>query len=212
MEEKSFLQNRIASRVISGLSVVMVCLYPCLFQWFNNADESPAKDLLPMLPVFLGIAVAVWAVAYLLIRSFSGTSFFTAVAMFVFINIGLCSSVLKSHIGWVQDRYLILVGLVALLALVIFLRKHKGFPGTELCLLILIALTSISVMSFIRAVPTLYEIVAAERKESCIDEKTEFVTEQRPNVYFILMDEYGGYENLKKYYDYDNTLNNSTQP
>lgn len=204
MEEKSFFQNKVASKVISLAAVVMVCLYPCLFQWFTNADESPARDLLPMLPIFLGIAAVVWVISWLLIRNFSGTSFFTAVAMFVFINIGLCSSMLKNHIAWLQDRYLLLVVFLALVALAIVLRRHKGFPGTEICLIILIALTSISLMSFIQAAPTLFEIMVAERKDSRIDENTRFTTEQRPNVYFILMDEYGGYENLQAYFDYDN--------
>lgn len=47
--------------------------------------------------------------------------------------------------------------------------------------------------------------MVSERKESRIDENTQFTTEERPNVYFFLMDEYGGYENLLKYYDYDNS-------
>lgn len=205
MEEKSFFQNKIASRIISVAAVLMVCLYPCLFQWFNNADEAPVQDLLPMLPIFLGIALVTWGIAYLVIRNFSNTSIFTAAAMFVFINIGMCSSMLKGHFGWLQDRYLLVAAVLVLLVLCIFLRKKPRFPGTELCLILLIALVSLSFMSFVRAAPTLYEIVAAERKDSRIDENTEFKTEARPNVYFFLMDEYGGYENLQKYFDYDNS-------
>lgn len=117
MEEKSFTQNKKISCLISLGSVLMVCLYPCLFQWFNNIDEAPVKDLFPMLPIFLRIAIVVWGIAYLVIRRFSSAAFFTSVAMFMFINIGMCSSLLKGHIGWLQDRYVIVAGVIILATL-----------------------------------------------------------------------------------------------
>lgn len=205
MEGKTTAKRKLLSTLISVVSVLLVCLYPCLFQWLNNADEAPVKDLLPMLPLFLTVAAAVWVFAFLLVRRAANAGFFTSLVMLVFINIGLISSVLKEHISWFHDRYLLLFVIVLLAVLGILLRRHKGFPGAELCLLISIALSCLTLFSFIQAAPTLYEIATAERKESCIDADTEFLSEERPNVYFVLLDEYGGPENLEKYYDFDNS-------
>lgn len=205
MEQNETAATKALRILLPILSVLTVCVYPCLFQWFQNADEAPPDDMLRMLFVFVCIGAAFLLCALPVLKNMGHAGFFASIVMLVFCNIGLLASTLKAHFAWMHDRYLMIAVILLFLALGFFLLKHKGFPSFEFCTVITIAMACLIVLNFIRAFPTLYEIATAQRKGSSISATTAFQTDEKPNVYFFIMDEYGGVDSLEKYYDYDNS-------
>lgn len=185
-------------------AILLTCLYPCAFQWLVNADEATAGDFLPMLGIFLLLALPVYIVAALVLKNAAGGGLFTALFMLGFTNLGGLSTFLKTHFTWLHDRYLLLAyGLLAV-GLFVLLLRHKRFPARECCMILCIVFASLLAVHAVRAAPTLYEILTAQRRQSSVDGASTKLQGDKPNIYYFILDEYGGVENLDRYYDYDN--------
>lgn len=191
--------------VWAAAAIILTCLYPCAFQWLVNADEATVGDFLPMLGLFLLLALAVFAVSGLLLKSVGRGGLFAALVMIGCTNLGFLSGILKDQFSWFHDRYLLLAFGVFLLGCFLLLLRYKKFPAKECCMILSIVLISLLGVQIVRAAPTLYAILTAPRRESSIDGAKTELGGSRPNVYYFILDEYGGKENLLRYYDYDNS-------
>ena len=196
--------GKISRIVWAVLPLLLSCLYPCAFQWLTNADEALAADMFPMLWVFLLIAVLAFAVSALILRGACRAGFYSSVFMLAFANAGLLSESLKAHFSWMHDRYLLILLALLMVLLLVLLLRHRGFPAKEFCQILTVFFGFLLIFRFVTAAPTLWSIVTAERKEPAIDPAEVTLEGEKPNVYYILSDEYGGLESLREYYDYDN--------
>lgn len=196
--------KKVKSILVPLLALVLTCLYPCAFQYFRNADEAAPGDMLPMLLIFLGMGAVVLLLSLMILRNFPKAGLFSSLCMLAAVNSGLLGGICKRLIHGFHDRYILLLLAVLLLALLILIRKKK-VPAVELCLVLSILFGALTVVQIIPAAPTLWKQLTFQRQESTIDpENVEFQTEDRPNVYYFLVDEYGGSENLERYYDFEN--------
>lgn len=213
------------------LSLLAVCAFPCVFLYAQNASEVPASSMLPFFVIFLINGLIFFGITALCFRNVSRAAFWTDLAMLVVINFCLLAIQLKKYLPWLRDRYLLLVLLAALIVLfVLFLRKKPDLRNG--CLLVLIAFCSMIVINLVHAVPAILQshqvrgefgqVEEAERRrppreapgpggqgpqtpEGIQDLTQVAFGENRPNVYYFLFDEYGGCDNLQKYYDFDNS-------
>lgn len=192
------------SILVPVLALILTCLYPCAFQYFRNADEAVPGDMLPMLLLFLALGAAALLVSLLILRSFPKAGLFASLCMLAAVNSGLLGGLCKRLISGFHDRYILILLALILLGLLWLIRK-KNVPAVELCLVISILFGALTVVQIIPAAPTLWKQLTFHRQESTIDpEAVDFSDAQHPNVYYFLVDEYGGSENLERYYDYDN--------
>ena len=184
------------------LAVVLTCFYPCAFSYLKNAGEARGADMLPMLGIFLATALALLAISTLLLRRFSAGGLFTCIAMLAVCNCGLIARFLKHHLDWFRDRYLLLAVAALLLLLLAVLWKHKTFPALECCGILAALFAALTVVQFIPAAPTIYQVLSFRPAQFELEEDT--FQDSKPNVYYFILDEYGGTENLSRYYDFDN--------
>lgn len=192
------------------LSMLAVCAFPCIFLYSQNASEVPASSMVPFLVVFLANALVFFGLGGLIFRNVSRAAFLTDLAMLVVINFCFLAVELRRVMPWLRDRYLLAVLLLALFALLILFLRKKPDLRTG-CLLVLIAFGSMIVVHTIQAVPAMLqshkvrqEFAQAPPQDSGAPEAVQF-GDSRPNVYYFLFDEYGGYDNLSHYYGFDNS-------
>lgn len=196
--------KKATSILVPLLALALTCLYPCAFQYFRNADEAAPGDMVPLLLIFLAMGAAVLLLSLTILRNFPKAGLFASLFMVAAVNSGLIGGICKRLIPGFRDRYLLLAFAVILLILLLVIRKKK-VPATELCLVLSILFGVLTVVQVIPAAPTLWKQITFHRQESAIDPETvEFQGTDRPNVYYFLVDEYGGSENLERYYDFDN--------
>lgn len=193
--------------LIPLLSIFAVAAFPCIFLYARNCDQVPAGSMLPFLLVFSVTGLILLGAAAVFFRNVSRAAFFADLGLLVVINFCLVAVNLKKLLPFLRDRYLMLLILLVLLGIFLLLLRKK--PDMRIgCLLILIAFGSMIFMNLVFAVPTLLKEHKGpnnDKKHDPIVEQTGIVFgEDRPNVYYFLFDEYGGYENLLYYYDYDN--------
>lgn len=197
--------------LIPLLSILAVAAFPCIFLYAQNCDQVPAASMVPFLLVFSITGLVIFGFASVFFRNVSRAAFFADLGLLVVINFCLVATNLKKLLPFFRDRYLMLLMLLVLLGIFLLLLRKKPDMRTP-CLLVLIAFGSMILMNLIFALPTLLtehdgpkKDIKHEGPDHAIQEETGIVFgQQRPNVYYFLFDEYGGYENLLYYYDYDN--------
>lgn len=186
------------------LSLVLVCLYPCAFQYFRNASEARPGDMVPMLLIFLAMGAAAFLVALVIFRKVPQAGLFASVGMFFATNSGLFKGLLKRAVPGFRGLYvLVILGILLVLLMILLLRKKK-FPALELCQVLVILFGVLTIVSMIPAIPTIWKQVTFQKNPGSIDPSTVTLEGEKPNVYYMIVDEYGGTENLSRYYDYDN--------
>lgn len=121
---------------------------------------------------------------------------------------------MKRILPFLRDRYLLVLLIVLLLGLFLLLIRKKPDLRTG-CLLMLIAFGSMIFINTIQAIPAIlssHEVNQEMMRSVPDDENPNVQVEQnvqfganRPNVYYFLFDEYGGYDNLEHYYHFDNS-------
>lgn len=189
--------------LIPLLSILAVAFFPCFFMYARNCDQVPPDSMIPFLLVFSVTGLGIFAVASIFLRNAGRSALFADAALLVVINFCLVAVHLKRLLPFFRDRYLMVL-VVLLLAGMLFWLIRKKPNVVSICLLCLIAFGSMSLMNLITAIPLLISGRGGEVPEAAEAVTVEF-GENRPNVYYFLFDEYGGYENLLYYYDYDNT-------
>ena len=191
--------------LIPLLSMVLVCAFPCVFLYAQNADEVSASSMLPFFIVFLVNSAAFFLLLSCFFRNVSRAAFFTDLLMLVVINFCFVCVHIKRVLPFFRDRYLlVLLGVLFLLLFVWFLRKKPDLRVG--CALMLLAFGAVTVMNGAMAIPAMARAHEVREEVGQPREETGVVFgENRPNVYLYLFDEYGGYHNLMQYYDYDNS-------
>lgn len=187
------------------LSLLLVCIYPGLFMYFQNAGESKITDIFSVTGLFLGAALIALFIYYLLFKRIYKAVGMSILTMLMLINFEIFSklfSVLPYKYLWVAVVCVIMLVAAALLF------KKKEDIAEYLNLIVLIAFSALILVNAIPAIPTIYHKLTVEIEKpqilDTIDDKN-IDRSELPNIYYLVFDEYGGSENLEAYFDYDNS-------
>lgn len=195
--------NLIKRGGLAVLSMVLTCLFPCLFLFAQNAGEARLKDVFPFFFLFLLTAVIGFVICLILFRNVTRAGFFTDLCMLVVINFSLVAKGVEGMFPWFHSKYLLMVFCLILLGLMVLLLRKKP-DLTVGCVLISLAFGAMMVVNLIMAVPQLIAVASHQRPQENAQAEVVFSGEKR-NVYYLLFDEYGGDENLMTYFGFDNS-------
>ena len=159
--------------------------------------------MLPFFVLFLETAAVGLLVLVLIFRDFGRAAFLTCLGMLVVINFSMITNAIKRWLPWFQDKFFLLaVGVVLVLLLVLLMKKKPNM--TAGCVIIALTFGVLTGISVINAVPKLLMTASMKDAPARKMANVTFQGEKR-NVYYLLFDEYGGDENLKTYFDFDNS-------
>lgn len=199
-----FLKPKLKTWIPALLSVILTCFYPCIFIYSQNAGEANASDMLPFFGLFLATAAVILAVLGLIFRDISRGAFTACLAMLVVINFSLVADGIKSMIPWLGAKVQLAIVVVIGLGLIILLLKKK--PNMNVgCILLALVFGAMSLVGFFTAIPKLISAASYSQEAQETEIVTEVIETDKPNVYYLLFDEYGGDENLMTYFGYDNS-------
>ena len=190
----------------SFVSLVLVCLYPCLFQYAGNIPEARLRDALVFFGIFLGIGALLYLAVLGITRQAGAAGLLSSLGMLVFTNIGLVTRSVQAHASWFHARYPLAAVLIAGIALLVLLRKKQWRCGVP-CLLIALALGVMSLTSLGMAAPKLWRAYQEnqQRRQQSGETVSAQTAESLPNVYYYLYDEFAGPECLSYFYDFDHS-------
>ncbi len=200
----------------SAISLVLVCCYPCLFQYARNIPEAQLPDAL----LFFGIFLAIGAVGYLIVlgitRQSGAAGLLSSLGMLAFTNIGLVTSMLQNHFSWFRARYLTAAVLLLGILLLVLLTKKRWRCGVP-CVLLILAFGAMSIASVGMAVPKLLEqhrenqsrsqqqAETVDTRDSLSEPALSGEQKDLPNIYYYLYDEFAGPECLEYFYEFDHS-------
>lgn len=109
------------------LSVVLVSAFPALFLYFMNAGEANFSEVINPLLIFSGVGIAVFAIAYLLVKSAFKAALISNVFMLIVTNFSMLESGLKLVFSSLRYWHTVPIFLVIFIylaaAIIVFLPK-----------------------------------------------------------------------------------------
>ena len=199
------MREKIKKYAMPAVSLLMVILYPCLFMYFQNVDEGYFTDILPAVGKFLLLAVAFFGFAMIFLRDYKKSILFSELAMLVAMNFNTILNGLRNIlVGFPRIAFVAIV--VVIFLGILFLEKKKLKDAHELCKILGLVFGILIAVNLVMAMPDVIQKVthtSASVDEAISEQK---FTKETPNVYYLLYDEYGGFENIERYYDYDNAV------
>ena len=200
--------------MIPGL--ILCCLtamLPAVMLYFPNIDEITLAEMLPYFAILAGLGVLAWAVTYLVFRRKGLAALTAAVWLAVLLNAGRVVLALKPIYPLI-GLTVMLPAVFGFLALATFgLSRLKEEIRNEAVKVIALGLAAFILAT---AVPALLRSPEEDGEEPAAEAVTEAAAvtgidltpaegADRPNIYWILSDEYAGSDELSKYYHYDNS-------
>ena len=190
--------------------IILCCLtalMPALLLFFPNMGEILLGDMLPYFGIMLGIGILAWAFMYLVFRRKGMAAVTAAVWLLVLLNVGRLVPAIQKINPLIGIKVIGPVVLVFLAAVTFGLSRLKedflNDAARVLCLALAAFLLTTAVPQFFRAPEAGEEddeFVSAEEFDLTPAEGTD-----RPNIYWVISDEYAGLDELDRYFHYDNT-------
>ena len=197
------MNQKIRSWALALGCLLLVSLYPCLFQYSLNLPESRLADAAVFWGIFAGIGLLTFLVCLAILRRVEAAAFLGALCLLTAMNFGLLKSGVQKWLPWLPGGILLGGCALVLLAIGVLLLVKKWRCHVPLVLLT-VMFGVLCLVSGVMAVPKLGR---PEKKPP----EPEPVQAQRapeanqPNVYLFLYDEYSGPEGLTYFYNFDNS-------
>jgi hypothetical protein len=182
--------------------ILVVCSYPCIFMWAQNIAEEGLKTLLFPLGFFLFLAFICECILLIIFKDMYKAVLIDALFMIIFMNYRLIEKVIIKCKLPVNDLSFGIVMLILIAGLCVFLKITKKEIDTP-CIIVGLTFSVLILINFVGAIPKIIDM-----KQNVSDVEVEQYAKDKSfkeNVYYFVFDEYGGKENLKYYFNYDNT-------
>ena len=183
-------------------------LFPIMFFFQGNLHEIPFGDVI--FPLFLSISITF--LSWVILRKFIGSQrsgLIISLIIMSFINLGnirffISDNPTESLQSSVEGQILVsILLLVNVIGIIYFLKKHKLDAKTSIA-----NITSMTMIGVLIFSITSFSVTTADDNSfanlSNIPVQISDV-ENKPNIYFIILDEYAGSIQLKNDFNFDNS-------
>lgn len=182
--------------------LLLFALYPVLALWAQNIQEIGFVQIVRVIVVSLFLCLFVWLLVWLVFRDVQKSGLITVAALIVFFSYGhLYESVRAWSFELARHRYLLPLLITLFFTWVLYLIKIRQVSRfTEffnLFSLVLLLMPLYSIINFqIRSYYNQKEQAAVVASET---------VQNRPDVYYVIVDAYGREDILNEYYHFDNS-------
>ncbi len=210
------MKSKSKERIVALFSILTTTVYPIFFMYFKNIFEARERHLIAITLIYLIISSLVTILIYVFKKSIVRTVFVANMILTILYNfeffVALTGSKVYSYI---------ICSILSIAGIILIINLSKKFSEDTIHKLNGIwafTIIVLLVMDFIPAAPHMKEklvsqLPSAQTEEVQVSpvetvdetESTKETDTDHPNVYLMIFDEYGGYENLMRYYDFDNS-------
>ncbi len=183
-------------------------LFPIMFFFQGNLHEIPFEDV--TFPLFLSISITF--LSWIILRKFIGgqrSGLILSLVIMSFINLGnirffISDNPEETLQSSVEGQILVSILLIInVIGIIYFLKKHRLDAKTSIANVISMTMIGVLIISI-----TSFSITTANDNSfanlSNVPIQISDV-ENKPNIYFIILDEYAGFIQLKNDFNFDNS-------
>lgn len=183
--------------------------FPLFFLYAQNAEEMVIRDIFIPLLLVTGFAITATTLLGFILKSFIKSAFITALLLFSYFSYGHVLRILpviQLTLGTLvigTRHFLFLLWIAVLSPVIILIIKTKRDFTQLLHILTAIGgfLILIQVVQAGFVLATRKKVHISENVSSSINAKVKYL----PDIYYIIMDGYGGSEILREMYGFDNS-------
>lgn len=188
------------------LFVPLISIFFVLHGVLENFGFIPAGDAFVLAIVYLGATLLVWAMGWVVFRGWRRAAVLTAAVMAFFFFYEAFIQWMTGHFPhrfFTTNSFLLLFGLLLLVAVFLGVKKNKGgfsrlYLFLNVLLVVYVAIDTGGLIVKMVHPPVNPLSVKGERAPVCTGCA-------KPNVYFLLFDEYAGSRALAEQYHFDNS-------
>lgn len=207
MKITGIAKNVKAYVVYSILSVLLLCIFPIVFLYANNIEDVLFHEIVLPLTLYIFIGLLSLILFTILLHSIRKACIASTLFLFVCFNYALIEKGIFFLIPGAKYWH-VLPCIICLVLYTIYVLSIKISSEMEMNIIkIEIIVFSILIMfNLLIATPKIIQNITSRSSEISIN-KNEFMDgdiTDRPNIYWMIFDEYSNFNVLKKYFDYDN--------
>lgn len=185
--------------------VILTCLYPILFLYFNNIGSVYFKEIIQS-TVYITLISLLFTFFFTIInKSVLKGSVCSVITALFLLNFKYIERIIQVLIPQIKYWHVAAIVLFLLVNLFYFIRKSEGKDILSgLLKVVAIVMSGLLVFNFIIAIPKLLHKTTIDTNIVTSTNENNTVTEELPNIYYFIFDEYSSFDVLEKYYDYNN--------
>lgn len=195
------------NKILEILSTYLLVLYSCLYLYFNNIGEAKFVDIIPASITLIIAATIVNAVNLIIYRNISKAVFAGNIFLFLTVNFKAIESYILTKFPQANYWHIMIVILSIAGFIIICRSKLKQEYLSSINKLVSFIFTILLALAVVQAIPSYTRLYNMQnnRSESLLEHvNLQDADIERPNFYYIILDEYGGPENLKFFMNFDN--------
>ena len=203
--------KRLFSKIPSLVHPLLFAMFPILFLYAHNISETSANQvLMPMLFSVAG-ALVLWVLLSLLLRSTLKAGLATTLLVILFFSYGRLYDVLDKWGLFVPSHGILLPAVLLVWGYCVYFIKlaHRDFRNTTKILnvlaVVLILMNVFSVVVYEVGKPKLSTGGLTQTGDGSTPTGDSTESGTRPDIYYIILDEYAHPDTMAEYYDYDNS-------
>ena len=191
------------------------CIFAILFSWnffiiflySVNVKEVNIAETLSSFAVFTGCALLSFLLGYVLYRHICAASVFSVILAVSFTNFSIILTLIQKIFPQVRYWHLLYIDVILAIMLGYLARQYTA----QFMLIIKIAsavYAGLIIINLVTASPTIFrKITSGANKNSIVHSEVKSPGNQKDgtNIYYILCDEYGSFDQLMQEYGYKNS-------
>lgn len=191
------------TKIISILSVILTCAYPCTFLYFQNVGEGNFSETFLPFSIFMGVALAITLIASLILKKLEKASLFSSLFMLMFMNFNMVNGALLKISNIFQGAYMLIIYLFLYAIFFWYLRKSR-WDASIACMIIAGVFGILILLNGFMAIPDIMKKASFDNNISPELAEGNISGDKSVNVYYMIFDEYGGPQGLEYYYEFKN--------
>lgn len=196
--------------IFSLLCVLTVSLFPALFLYAQNASEASFSEIVYPMILFAGVAIVLFAVISLFMCGrLQQAAVVTAISMLALLNFTSIENLLVRISAELRYWHCLLIVIFVLVHIGILISMKLSDEWAGYGVRILAGVFGFLILMNVgMAAPSIVKKVSSERELA--EKRTELLAQQNesddylPNIYYIMLDEYSGFNTIKNVLGYDN--------
>lgn len=188
--------------------VVLISIFPSLFIFCNNAEEVGFVEIIPVMLGTVAVGCVAYGAIYLVVKNANKAGLIATISVLILSNFSFVETALKTVAPFLYYwQTLPIIGFMIWVAacLITWIKKDDL---TDLIVKVCSAtLAAMMVVNLVIAVPGIMRKSANGGNNASYAEQHVIgkSSEDQPNIYYFIFDEFARGDILKEYYGYDNS-------
>lgn len=211
------MKQKIKKWGIPLLAVFLTAVFPAVFLYCNNANEADFSEILAPLMAFACAGLVLFLIASLFTRHAAKAAIISILFILLLENFAAVEDAFAVIIPGIRYWHVLPLTIFILLHVAYFVWKRMPDELSKIVITVVcVVFGALTVVNAAIAVPGEINKYNARKmeEEQKLAEKENHVEadENLPNIYILVFDEFSGFHQMEKYYNYDNvTLKESLE-